>query len=49
MDTIPKEYLMLFNAVTDAAKVLEDLRKALLEAQCQAECLYVMGGEKDAS
>ena len=30
-------------AVTDAVKALEELRKALIDAQCQAEYLYING------
>ena len=29
--------------VTDAVKALEELRKALIDAQCQAEYLYING------
>ncbi|MCI8689754.1 MAG: hypothetical protein HFF85_04010 [Oscillibacter sp.] len=43
MNALPKEYLVLFNAVTDAVKALEELRKALIDAQCQAEYLYING------
>ncbi len=43
MNALPKEYLVLFNAITDAVKALEELRKALIDAQCQAECLYISG------
>lgn len=46
MNTIPKEYLVLFNAVTDAVKALEELRNNLLETQCQAEDLYIAAQEE---
>lgn len=46
MDEITREYLTLFNAVTDAARTLEDLRQRLLLAQQKAEALYVMRGEE---
>jgi len=45
MTTISKEYLLLFNAVTDAEDALDRLREALAEAQRQAEELYL--GEPD--
>lgn len=45
MDSISKEYLLLFNTVTDALESLEQLRQHLLEAQQQAESLYIAGGE----
>ena len=41
MAAIPKEYLLLFNALTDAEHTLSQLRETLLEAQRQAEELYV--------
>lgn len=41
MNAIPKEYLLLFNAVTDAEQTLAQLREALLEAQRQAEELFL--------
>ena len=43
MDPISKEYLLLFNAVTGALEDLERLRRQLLEAQQQAEALYIAG------
>lgn len=36
-----KEYLLLFNAITDAAERLEQLRDQLMAAQCAAEELYI--------
>ena len=36
-----KEYLLLFNAVTDAIKALQELQVTLMMAQQQAEDLYL--------
>lgn len=36
-----KEYLLLFNAVTDAIKALQDLQLALVLAQQKAEDLFI--------
>ena len=36
-----KEYLLLFNAVTDAIKALQELQIALMVAQQSAEDLYM--------
>lgn len=47
MTAIPKEYLLLFNAVTDAERALAQLRDALLEAQIQAEELFLEGPPED--
>ena len=41
MTVIPKEYLLLFNAVTDAEQTLAQLRETLLQAQRQAEELFL--------
>ncbi|MCI8811402.1 MAG: hypothetical protein HFF84_15170 [Oscillibacter sp.] len=49
MNTLPKEYLVLFNAVTDAVKALEDLQKALMNVQCQAEDLYITADEQETT
>ena len=35
------EYLLLFNAVTDAIKVLQELQLALMAAQQKAEDLFI--------
>ena len=37
MTALSKEYLLLFNAVTDTERALSQLREALLDAQRQAE------------
>lgn len=44
MEKLTKEYLLLFNAISDAETTLRQLRERLLLAQCQAEELYI---EKD--
>ena len=41
---LSKEYLLLFNAITDAEETLARLREELMTAQRQAEELFV--GEK---
>ena len=41
MQTIPKEYTLLFNAMTDAEETLAHLRQTLIDAQRQAEELYL--------
>lgn len=41
MTVIPKEYLLLFNAVTDTERSLAQLRQTLLEAQLRAEELFL--------
>ena len=43
MKTISKEYLLLFNALTDAEEALRKLREQLKEIQRQAEELYLEG------
>ena len=41
MKTISKEYLLLFNALTDAEESLRKLREQLMEIQRQAEELFL--------
>ena len=41
MKTISKEYLLLFNAITDAEETLCQLRERLINIQRQAEELYL--------
>ena len=41
MKMISKEYLLLFNALTDAEEALRQLRERLMEIQRQAEDLYL--------
>lgn len=43
MTAISKEYLLLFNTLTDAERALSQLREALIEAQRQAEELFLEG------
>ena len=48
MAAISKEYLLLFNTVTDAERTLAQLRRTLLEAQRQAEELFLEApGQED--
>ena len=46
MDTISKEYLLLFNAITDAEETLNALRLRLIAAQQRSEELFLAGEEK---
>ena len=41
MTAISKEYLLLFNTVTDTERALSQLRETLLQAQRQAEELFL--------
>ena len=41
MQKVSKEYLLLFNAITDAEESLCRLRAELMAAQQQAEELYI--------
>ena len=41
MDAIRKEYTLLFNAITDAEAVLEQLRLRLIAVQQEAEELFL--------
>lgn len=36
-----QEYVLLFNAITDAISALEALRERLMDAQIQAEEIYI--------
>ena len=38
-----KEYSVLFNAITNAVRALQDLQLALMVAQQKAEELYIEG------
>ena len=38
-----KEYSVLFNAITDAIRALQELQLALMVAQKKAEELYIEG------
>lgn len=41
MQTISKEYTLLFNAMTDAEETLARLRQTLIDTQRRAEELYL--------
>lgn len=45
---ISQEYLLLFNAITDAESALERLRQELMTAQRQAEELFVETREPES-
>jgi hypothetical protein len=40
-ETMPEEYTLLFNAITDALEALEKIRAELIWAQQQAEEIYI--------
>ena len=41
MKDISKEYLLLFNTITDAGETLRQLQATLMAAQQQAEALFL--------
>lgn len=41
MKHIAKEYLLLFNVITDTGETLRTLQEKLMEAQQRAEVLYL--------
>lgn len=41
MNGLTEEYLLLFNAISDAEQALDRLREALIYAQRQAEEVYL--------
>lgn len=45
MSNICQEYLLLFNAITEAEEMLRTLRERLMSVQQQAEELYIAGGQ----
>lgn len=47
MQMIAKEYLLLFNTLTDAEETLHKLEARLIEAQRQAEELFLEETEPD--
>ena len=47
MQKVSRDYLLLFNAITDAEETLDRLRAELMEAQRRAEELYI--SEDDAA
>ena len=44
---LSKEYLLLFNTITDTERSLAQLRETLLEAQRQAEQLFLEDASED--
>ena len=44
MKNISKEYLLLFNIITDTEHVLQQLQAKLIAAQQQAELLFLEDG-----
>ena len=46
MNTISKEYLFLFNAITDTEETLPQLRQRLIAVQQQAEELFLQEEER---
>lgn len=44
-----KEYMTLFNAITDAINQLERVRRALQAAQIRAEEIFIIKEEKEPS
>lgn len=48
MDAIRKEYTLLFNAITDAEAVLEQLRIRLIAVQQEAEELFLAAEDSSA-
>ena len=47
MQTIAKEYPLLFNTLTDAEETLHRLEARLMEAQRQAEDLFLEGTDPE--
>jgi len=45
MQNPTKEYLLLFNTITDLEQSLQELRERLVLAQCEAEELYLESKE----
>lgn len=41
MENLPSEYLLLFNAISDAENILDSLKESLIKAQVEAEELYI--------
>ena len=48
MPFLPEEYILLFNTLTAAEETLAQLRASLMEAQQQAEELYLRRAEAEA-
>lgn len=49
METLTKEYLLLFNTLTDAEESLRQLREVMQNAQRQAEALFMDRSEASDS
>ena len=47
MTPLSKEYLLLFNTITDTERSLAQLRETLLEAQRRAEQLFLEDASED--
>ena len=47
MQTIAKEYLLLFNTLTDAEETLRRLEARLIEAQRRAEELFLVHADSN--
>ena len=47
MQKVSKEYLLLFNAITDAEESLRRLQARLIDAQQKAEELFITDDEAD--
>ncbi len=47
MQNLSKEYLLLFNTITDLEQSLQELHERLVLAQCEAEELYLEGKESE--
>jgi hypothetical protein len=45
MQQLSAEYLVLFNAITDAEMILKNLHSALITAQQTAEEIYISAGD----
>ena len=48
MENLSKEYLLLFNTLTEVERLLRELRERVIRAQQAAEELYVSGGQPEA-
>lgn len=44
MNAVTREYLLLFNSITDTEEALADLRDRLIAAQQRAEALFLEEG-----
>ena len=49
MNTLTKEYTLLFNAITDAEEALRQLSLTLMEAQRRAEELFLDAEQEELS